>query len=221
MNPTASVDLNFDLGVGCGAYARGLQAGGPEIMVSTFARAPGDLADRGYTEAGLLIPRSQSGALITDAAAVRVLRMVEGGAIITASGQSLPTAIRSICVHGDFCPRGFHRPGGARPDRGCWRDARALPTVSAAESTPIGASGLLDARRAGHGFRSGPSTWSRRSRHGGRSGRCCTNQCRVNQSCARPSRPIYWSGSASSAASPTAAPDARHARTVPSAESVG
>lgn len=60
-------------------------------------------ADRGYTEAGLLIPRNQPGALITeaDAAAERVLRMVEGGTILTASGKALPTPIRSICVHGD------------------------------------------------------------------------------------------------------------------------
>ena len=60
-------------------------------------------ADRGYTPTGLLIPRSQPGALITDAgeAADRVLRMVEAGAILTADGQTLPTPIRSICVHGD------------------------------------------------------------------------------------------------------------------------
>ncbi len=60
-------------------------------------------ADRGYTPTGLLIPRSQPGAMITDAgeAADRVLRMVEAGAILTADGQTLPTPIRSICVHGD------------------------------------------------------------------------------------------------------------------------
>ncbi|MHB2209859.1 LamB/YcsF family protein [Methylobacterium sp. CM6257] len=60
-------------------------------------------ADRGYTEEGLLIPRGQPGALITEAAAAadRVLRMVETGAIVTAAGTSLPTPIRSICVHGD------------------------------------------------------------------------------------------------------------------------
>ena len=60
-------------------------------------------ADRGYTEAGLLIPRSQPGAMITDAgaAADRVLHMVEAGAILTAEGTALPTPIRSICVHGD------------------------------------------------------------------------------------------------------------------------
>jgi UPF0271 protein len=60
-------------------------------------------ADRGYTEQGLLIPRGQPGAMILDpeAAADRVIAMVKAGAIITAAGTHLPTAIGSICVHGD------------------------------------------------------------------------------------------------------------------------
>jgi UPF0271 protein len=60
-------------------------------------------ADRGYSEDGTLAPRGKPGALIEDpqAAAARVLEMVQTGAIITASGQPLPTAIGSICVHGD------------------------------------------------------------------------------------------------------------------------
>ncbi|MFH6785529.1 MULTISPECIES: 5-oxoprolinase subunit PxpA [Methylobacterium] len=60
-------------------------------------------ADRGYTEAGFLIPRGQPGAMITDEAkaADRVLAMVQEGAIIAASGRRLPTPIRSVCVHGD------------------------------------------------------------------------------------------------------------------------
>jgi len=60
-------------------------------------------ADRGYTETGQLIPRSQPGAMIEGAeeAAARVLEMVQAGAVITASGQHLPTPIRSVCVHGD------------------------------------------------------------------------------------------------------------------------
>ncbi|MEH3146358.1 MAG: LamB/YcsF family protein [Methylobacterium frigidaeris] len=60
-------------------------------------------ADRGYTEAGMLIPRGQPGAMVTDPdeAAERVRTMVEEGVILTASGQRLPTPIRSICVHGD------------------------------------------------------------------------------------------------------------------------
>ena len=60
-------------------------------------------ADRGYTETGQLISRSQPGAMIEGAeeAAARVLAMVEAGAVITAGGRYLPTPIRSICVHGD------------------------------------------------------------------------------------------------------------------------
>jgi UPF0271 protein len=60
-------------------------------------------ADRGYTETGQLIPRSEPGAMIEGAeeAAARVLEMVQAGAVITASGKHLPTPIRSICVHGD------------------------------------------------------------------------------------------------------------------------
>jgi 5-oxoprolinase (ATP-hydrolysing) subunit A len=60
-------------------------------------------ADRGYTEKGGLIPRGQEGAMIEDpdAAAARVLAMIEAGAVITASGARLKTPIQSVCVHGD------------------------------------------------------------------------------------------------------------------------
>ncbi len=60
-------------------------------------------ADRGYTDEGHLIPRGQAGAMILDPdeAAARMVAMVEAGAIITASGKHIPTAIGSICVHGD------------------------------------------------------------------------------------------------------------------------
>jgi UPF0271 protein len=57
-------------------------------------------ADRGYTETGQLIPRSQPGAMIEGAeeAAARVLEMVQAGVVITASGKHLPSPIRSVCV---------------------------------------------------------------------------------------------------------------------------
>ena len=60
-------------------------------------------ADRGYTETGQLISRSKPGAMIEDLeeAAARVLKMVQAGSVITASGKHLPTPIRSVCVHGD------------------------------------------------------------------------------------------------------------------------
>ncbi|MGH6842024.1 MAG: LamB/YcsF family protein [Methylocella sp.] len=60
-------------------------------------------ADRAYTDAGRLVERSASGAVLHDAAeaAERVLAMVLEGAIITVSGKRLATGIDSICVHGD------------------------------------------------------------------------------------------------------------------------
>ncbi len=61
-------------------------------------------ADRGYTDEGLLIPRGKPGAMILDAdeAAERIIAMVGQGAVITASGRRIPTAIELVCVHGDL-----------------------------------------------------------------------------------------------------------------------
>jgi UPF0271 protein len=60
-------------------------------------------ADRAYTDAGLLVDRSQPGAVLEDAgdAAERAAAMVLEEAIIAASGKRLPAKIDSICVHGD------------------------------------------------------------------------------------------------------------------------
>ncbi len=60
-------------------------------------------ADRGYDDEGKMIPRGKPGAMITDpdAAAARVLAMVEAGALITNSGAKITTPIRSVCVHSD------------------------------------------------------------------------------------------------------------------------
>jgi UPF0271 protein len=92
-----AVDPNLALlAIALSAQVAAGEAAGLEVHQEIFA-------DRGYTEGGLLIPRSQPGAFVTDpgAAADRVLRMVHGGIILTASGRQLPTPIRSICVHGD------------------------------------------------------------------------------------------------------------------------
>ncbi|SFM66729.1 5-oxoprolinase subunit PxpA [Methylobacterium pseudosasicola] len=92
-----AVDPNLALlAIALSAQVAAGDAAGLEVHQEIFA-------DRGYTEDGLLIPRSQPGAFVTnpDAAAKRVLRMVQGGIILTASGRELPTPIRSICVHGD------------------------------------------------------------------------------------------------------------------------
>ncbi|MCJ2123184.1 5-oxoprolinase subunit PxpA [Methylobacterium sp. J-077] len=92
-----AVDPNLALlAIALSAQVAAGEAAGLEVHQEIFA-------DRGYTEDGLLIPRSQPGAFVTDpdAAADRVLRMVQGGIILTASGRELPTPVRSICVHGD------------------------------------------------------------------------------------------------------------------------
>ena len=60
-------------------------------------------ADRGYTDDGHLIPRSEAGAVLHDAdeAAARAAAMVEAGAIFAVSGKRVKVDIDSICVHGD------------------------------------------------------------------------------------------------------------------------
>lgn len=60
-------------------------------------------ADRAYTDAGTLVPRSEAGAVLHDHDAVvaHVLRMLEAGGLVARSGKVLPTPMHSICVHGD------------------------------------------------------------------------------------------------------------------------
>jgi UPF0271 protein len=60
-------------------------------------------ADRTYEEDGTLTSRKKAGAVLHDpaAAAERVLRTLEEGAIITQAGRRIPITIDTICVHGD------------------------------------------------------------------------------------------------------------------------
>lgn len=60
-------------------------------------------ADRAYNDDGTLVDRSQPGAVIHDPsrAGPRIVEMVKEGAIITESGKRIPTAIDTICLHGD------------------------------------------------------------------------------------------------------------------------
>ncbi|KNZ32725.1 MAG: hypothetical protein AD742_09930 [Methylibium sp. NZG] len=60
-------------------------------------------ADRAYTDDGNLMPRSQPGAVLESSQACleHVLRMVERGGIVCASGAFIPCSFHSICVHGD------------------------------------------------------------------------------------------------------------------------
>ncbi|GJD97853.1 LamB/YcsF family protein [Methylobacterium iners] len=76
-------------------------AAGEAAELATYQEA---FADRGYTEAGGLVPRGQAGDLITDPgkAAAQALRIVEAGGIPTSSGGLARTPIHSICIHGDL-----------------------------------------------------------------------------------------------------------------------
>lgn len=60
-------------------------------------------ADRTYDDDGNLTSRKVAGAVTHDAeaAAARVLHMVEDGAVRTVTGRRLPVQIDTICVHGD------------------------------------------------------------------------------------------------------------------------
>ena len=60
-------------------------------------------ADRAYTDAGNLLPRSVPGAVLHDSAdcLAHVQRMLERGGIVALSGKLLPCRFHSICVHGD------------------------------------------------------------------------------------------------------------------------
>ena len=60
-------------------------------------------ADRGYTEEGTLVPRTEEGAFIKDPqeALERVLMMVQEGKVVTNTGKTIDIVADSICVHGD------------------------------------------------------------------------------------------------------------------------
>lgn len=60
-------------------------------------------ADRAYTPAGLLVPRSEEGAVIHDVDAVieRCLRLALKGEIVAIDGSVIRSGARSICLHGD------------------------------------------------------------------------------------------------------------------------
>jgi 5-oxoprolinase (ATP-hydrolysing) subunit A len=60
-------------------------------------------ADRAYTAEGLLVPRSQEGAVIDDPEQVieRCLRLAKSGEIAAIDGTVLRSSARSICLHGD------------------------------------------------------------------------------------------------------------------------
>jgi len=60
-------------------------------------------ADRRYLASGALMPRSQAGSVLTDAAeaAEQALRIARDGFVIASDGSRLSVAARTLCLHGD------------------------------------------------------------------------------------------------------------------------
>ncbi|MFG6448868.1 LamB/YcsF family protein [Roseateles sp. BYS180W] len=80
----------------CSALADAGRQAGLRVALEVFA-------DRRYLPDGQLQPRSQAGAVIHDSAEAlaHVLAMLRAEALISPDGPPLPTAIHSVCVHGD------------------------------------------------------------------------------------------------------------------------
>ncbi len=90
-----------DASLACLAIAHGKQDRlARDAGLTTFSEV---YADRGYLDDGSLMPSAQPGAFIHDPAEAveRACRMVLTGEIVSVAGKALPTAVDSICVHGD------------------------------------------------------------------------------------------------------------------------
>lgn len=105
-----------DEGMACACYEAALDVA-PDIIVMVLAGTAqqraverlgclwaGEIfADRAYNPDATLVDRSLPGSVIhdPDTAAERVLRMVQAGAILPESGDPIPAAVDTICLHGD------------------------------------------------------------------------------------------------------------------------
>jgi 5-oxoprolinase (ATP-hydrolysing) subunit A len=60
-------------------------------------------ADRAYTPAATLVPRSQPNAVLTstDAVLTQVLRLAQHGELVATDGSVIRTEVDSLCLHGD------------------------------------------------------------------------------------------------------------------------
>lgn len=77
-----------------------LQAAGEALGLATYAEV---FADRAYLPNGRLVPRSQPGAMLTDANAAtqRLLALLETEMMPVLGGGAVALRAQSICVHGD------------------------------------------------------------------------------------------------------------------------
>ncbi|MFJ6835368.1 LamB/YcsF family protein [Streptomyces sp. NPDC091209] len=91
----AGADLPV-LGLPSSRFLKIAERAGLPVVTEAFA-------DRAYTEEGTLVPRTQEGAVITEADAVveRSLGLARFGAVTSLSGERVPVRARSLCLHGD------------------------------------------------------------------------------------------------------------------------
>ncbi len=77
-----------------------LEAAARDAGVAVFSEI---FADRGYTLAGQLVPRSEPGAMIHDpgVATARLLGFLDSGLMPTVGGEPIALAAHSVCIHGD------------------------------------------------------------------------------------------------------------------------
>lgn len=99
------------------AVVAGVRLAGPSLPVlglpSSAVHAAADeaglptvteaFADRAYTGAGTLVPRSEPGSVLTDPDRVvqRSVRLARDGEVTAADGRELQLRARSLCLHGD------------------------------------------------------------------------------------------------------------------------
>ncbi|MER5380358.1 5-oxoprolinase subunit PxpA [Streptomyces sp. NPDC002688] len=84
------------LGLPSSRFLKVAERAGLPVVTEAFA-------DRAYTEEGTLVPRTQEGAVITDAGTVveRSLGLARFGVVTSHSGERVPVRARSLCLHGD------------------------------------------------------------------------------------------------------------------------
>lgn len=101
--------------------------------------------DRAYTDEGLLVARSQPGALVTDPAegARRALRMARTGTVTSLSGRSVQVApdggaVAAMCVHSDT-PGAVAIATAVRAELAAHGITTGSPADAALAGSPVGA----------------------------------------------------------------------------------
>lgn len=83
-----------------GLPSSAVHAAADDAGLSTVTEA---FADRAYTGAGTLVPRSEPGAVLTEVDRVveRAVRLARDGEVTATDGRRLHMRARSLCLHGD------------------------------------------------------------------------------------------------------------------------